>query len=183
MAFIVRGGAESAPNFPIPAPGQYTTVCAGVIDAGVWESEQWGPKSKVRVVFQVMDRGELKNIALFCTKSLHEKSNMWLKLHPWLDTVNREIDIDVEDPHWIHKFSAQIKGLTGMIQVGLNDKGRHIITLVMPGMDSQDYPAPQYDHPYILWAIEAGIKKGAIPNAANDSQPAESAGSDQDIPF
>jgi hypothetical protein len=69
-----------------PAPtGVHTGVCVDVIDLGMKDT-QWGPKHKIRLVWQIeelMENGKPFLVSKQYTASLNEKANLRKDLESW----------------------------------------------------------------------------------------------------
>ena len=85
MALIIsqnEGHFEVAP----PSPEPYDAVCVDVIDLGMVTGGQYGPKRKVKLVFQLGLRNKQRErfqVRATFTQSLFEKANLRLALEQW----------------------------------------------------------------------------------------------------
>ncbi len=89
MPIVITAGSSGPKSDPVPA-GTHSAVCYGVIDLGTQESEQYGPKAKVALLWEIPDeRIEVKGkslprgISKRYTASLNEKANLRKDLEAW----------------------------------------------------------------------------------------------------
>lgn len=191
MAFVIHGSSGSGPDMPdfpkIDAAGTYPSVCAAIIDAGKFPPPQdhldWGEKDKIRIVFQIEENQELKNVEFFCSKTLADMGSLKPAITPWLSSAPVDITLDAKDPEWLPKLRQSVMGLPVVIMVAPNKKGRLVVMQIQAPMAGLNHPTPDYAHEYIRCWTEEGNRRGATQNVANGPQPTTSAGSDEDLPF
>lgn len=89
MSIIITAGSSGPKSDPVPA-GTHSAVCYGVVDLGTQESEQYGPKAKIALLWEIPDeRIEVKGkslprgISKRYTASLNEKANLRKDLEAW----------------------------------------------------------------------------------------------------
>ena len=89
MSIILTAGSSGPKRDPVTA-GTHSAVCYGIVDLGTQESEQYGPKHKLAILWEVPDeRIEIKGkslprgISKWYTASLNEKANLRKDLESW----------------------------------------------------------------------------------------------------
>lgn len=89
MSIILTAGSSGPKRDPVSA-GTHSAVCYGIVDLGTQESEQYGPKHKLAILWEIPDeRIEIKGqslprgISKWYTASLNEKANLRKDLESW----------------------------------------------------------------------------------------------------
>jgi len=89
MSIILTAGSSGPKSDPVPA-GTHSAVCYGIVDLGTQESEQYGPKHKLIILWEIADeRIEIKGqslprgISKRYTASLNEKATLRKDLESW----------------------------------------------------------------------------------------------------
>jgi hypothetical protein len=89
MSIVVTAGSSGPKSEPVSA-GTHAAVCYGVVDLGTQVSEQYGPKRKVALLWEIPEeRIEVKGknlprgISKRYTASLNEKSTLRKDLEGW----------------------------------------------------------------------------------------------------
>lgn len=140
MSLIASDKGGSGDFEPVPE-GTYIARCISVIDLGLQDSGQWGPKEKIYIGFEVpevrvkwndQDGNEQQGAALIgqlYTNSLNEKANLRRDLQTWRGKAFTAAELEGFDVR-------AILGAPAMISVTHNTKGdktyANIASIVRP---------------------------------------------------